>query len=190
MTELLIKSFPLLTQLDNTKNPQGSCNLTCTAMCLKFLKKQRDSRYARFDQWEDELQQRAEDNGWDRHEPGTMKRIAELYGAQDNLMIVEGWGRVGSAVYSTIEHLKRGLPAIAHTYLTQKGHIVCLNGVRLDYHGKPVQWAVTDPYGEFFPDGYERNYGGDPNLGKYWLSHSTFTRLILTDGVFWVHQLS
>ncbi|MGA7936026.1 MAG: hypothetical protein WCA35_20905 [Kovacikia sp.] len=106
------------------------------------------------------------------------------------ILILRIADKVGTALHSTIDHLKQGLPAIAHTYLTRSGHIVCLTGVRLDDQGKPTQWHVTDPYGEFFPDGYECNYGGDPNLGKYWLSDSTFTRLILTDGAFWAHLCS
>ncbi|MBL1177680.1 C39 family peptidase [Pantanalinema sp. GBBB05] len=190
MTEILLKDFPLLPQLDNEKHPYGSCNMTCVAMCLRFLGKSRSPAYAaKYPQLEDELQQRTEDNGWDRHDPQAMKRVAELYGVKDELLIVFGKDAIATAITKTIAHLKAGLPAITHTYLTQSGHIVCLSGVRLDSAGNPVQWHITDPYGEFYPDGYEKNYGGDPNLGKYWLSHSTFTRLILADGQYWVHLI-
>ncbi|MBL1176828.1 C39 family peptidase [Pantanalinema sp. GBBB05] len=189
MTEILLKDFPLLTQLDNSMHPGGSCNMTCVAMCLAYMGRLRHGGYSRFAQFEDELLQRTEDNGWDRHDPQAMKRVAELYGVRDELLIVFGKDAIDAAIAKTIAHLKAGFPAITHTYLTQSGHIVCLSGVRLDANNEPTQWHITDPYGEFYPDGYDRNYGGDPNLGKYWLSHSTFVRLILTDGQYWVHLI-
>lgn len=191
MTEFLLKNFPLLEQLDNSLNPYGSCNMTSVAMCLKFLGKSRDLRYSSFNHWADELQQRAEDNGWDRHDPVAMQKMVRLYEAQDDLQVVQGWDKVGSEVYQTIAHIEKGLPAIAHTYLTQSGHIVCLTGVRLGGDGKPTQWHITDPYGE--PDiasgTYDRNTNDDPSLGQYWLSHAAFTSKILTDGSFWVHLI-
>lgn len=191
MTEILLKGFLLLTQLDNEMSPGGSCNLTCVAMCLLYLGKSRDRRYAAaFEQFEDELQQRALDNGWDRHEPGCMQKIAQLYGATDELLIVEGWDAVGKVLQRTIAHLKAGKPAIVHSYLTDSGHIVCLAGVRLGSTGKPTEWFVVDPYGEYYPSGYQRNYGDSQELGKYWLSHKTFTDKVLTDAALWVHLIS
>jgi hypothetical protein len=186
--EVKLPNFPLLQQLDNQKYPEGSCNLTSVAMCLTFLKAERDPRYRAFRQFEDELLQRCDDNGWDRHEPSVMKKIVELYGFNDELLIVEGWGLVGEAVYRIIENLKKNKPVVVHTYLTRSGHIVCIDGVRMS-EGKPVQWHVADPYGEFYPDGYDKNYGGDKNKGHYWLSHNRFTSSILTDGILWAHLI-
>lgn len=187
--EILLPKFPLLQQLDNTKHPEGSCNLTSVAMCLYFLGATKSPKYNLFKQFEDELLQRCEDNGWDRHEPGSMKKIVELYGKRDELIIAEGWDAVGKAVYRLIAHLRAGKPGIAHTYLTQSGHIVAIDGVRLE-EGKPISWHIADPYGEFYPRGYQKNWGGDKELGRYWLSHSGFTSRILTDAIAWFHLVS
>lgn len=188
-TELLLKGFPLLQQLDNELYPEGSCNLTAAANCLYFFKAKRDSRYAKFSQFEDELLKRCDDNGWDRHEPETIRKIIELYKCVDKLLIVEGWNFLGAALQRMYAHLQKGNPIIVHTYLTRSGHIVCIDGVRL-CDGKPEQWHISDPYGEFYPQGYERNHGGDTSLGRYWLSHAAFTARVLTDGILWAHLVS
>ncbi|MBW4421176.1 MAG: C39 family peptidase [Myxacorys californica WJT36-NPBG1] len=189
--EFLLPNFPLFPQLDNRLHPDSSCNMTSLAMCLVYLKKSRNQTYAsRFAQFEDELVQRCADRGLNRREPGVIRELTEVYGAKDELIIVEGWGAVGKAVYKLIAHLKENKPAIIHTYLTLSGHIVCVDGVRLDSKGAPVSWHFSDSYGEFYPQGYEKNWGGDPDLGKYWLSHKSFTEKVLTDGIFWVHLLS
>jgi hypothetical protein len=187
--EYLIKQFPLTIQNDNELHPDGSCNLTSATNCMKFFGCKRDARYSQYPQYEDEVMARSEDNGLDRHEPGTIKKMLELYGLRDDLRIAEGWTAVGTVVYQLIEHLKKGNPAIVHTFLTGSGHIVCVDGVRLS-DGKPVQWHIADSNGEWYPQGYQKNWGGDKDLGRYWLSHNSFTSKVLTDGIFWCHLVS
>jgi hypothetical protein len=187
--EFLIKGFPLTIQNDNELHPDGSCNLTSATNCMKFFGCKRDSRYLQYPQFEDEVMARSEDNGLDRHEPGTIKKMLELYSLKDDLKIIEGWTAIGTTVYQLVEHLKKGMPAIVHTYLTGSGHIVCVDGVRLT-EGKPAQWHIADSNGEWYPSGYEKNWGGDKDLGRYWMSHSAFTAKVLTDGIFWCHLVS
>lgn len=167
--------------------------MTCVAMVLQFLGKPRHPRYAAMNkQFEDEVMQRSKDHGLIRHEPGAMKAMLEMYGAKDELIIVEGRAQVDAALKKTIAHLKAGKPAITHTYLTDSGHIVCLTGVRLDDAGKPVQFKIHDPFGEpMISSGtYERNYGDSDKLGIYWLSYGAFVDKVLADDIFWVHLVS
>jgi Peptidase_C39 like family len=187
--EYLIKGFPLTIQNDNELHPDGSCNLTSATNCMKFFNCKRDLRYSQYLQFEDEVMARSEDNGLDRHEPATIKKMLELYGLNDVLTIAESWQDSGRAVYALIEHLKKGWPGIVHTYLTSGGHIVCVDGVRMT-EGKPVQWHIADSNGEWYPQGYQKNWGGDKDLGRYWMSHNAFTAKVLTDGIFWCHLVS
>lgn len=186
--EYLIKKFPLRHQLDNQLYPSGSCNMTSLAMCLEFYKKKVTPNYG-YSQPEDALLAICDNEGLSRHEPATIARLAERFGLEDELIMIEGWDQVGRVIYGKlIPHLVAGFPAIVHNYLTNFGHISCLDGIRLE-DDKPVSWHFADPFGEWFPKEYNRNYGGDPNLGRYWLSHYRFTERVLTDGVLWVHLL-
>jgi hypothetical protein len=186
--EFCIKDYPLHPQMDNLLYPGGSCNLTSVAEALDFFKLKPVLNYG-YPQIEDALLAQCDDLGLDRHDPSAIATIARNNGLIDDLSIVSGWNDVGVYIYKKlIPHLQGGKPAIVHGYLTNSGHIVTLVGVRL-IDGNPIQWKIIDTYGEFFPRGYEINYGGDPELGKYWLSHSEFTLRMLTGGEFWCHLI-
>lgn len=187
--EFLIKNFPLRQQLDNALYPYGSCNMTSLAMCLEFYDRKVEPNYG-YDQLEDSLLATCDRERLVRHEPATIALLAERFGLKDDLRMVEGWNAVGTELYQhLIPHLVDGKPAIVHGFFTASGHIVCIDGVRLE-DGVPVQWHFADPYGEFYKEGYQKNYGGDPELGRYWMSHSMFTLTALKDGILWAHLIS
>ncbi|MGL5925535.1 C39 family peptidase [Chroococcidiopsis sp.] len=188
-SEHLIKGFPLRHQLDNALYPGGSCNMTSLAMCLQYFKKKVTPNYG-YDQLEDALLATCDDEGLSRHDPATIALLADRFGLSDELIMIEGWDQVGKALYGKlIPHLVAGFPVITHgLYVEPFGHIVCVDGIRLE-DGKPVAWHHADPFGEWYRDGYNKNYGGDPALGRYWMSHASFTATALKDGILWVHLI-
>lgn len=163
-------NIPYKSQLDNSKNPTGACNVTCLAMCLDFL---RVPRRQKTGQYEDELYQYAIDKGYSRHDPRDLAQIVKDYGAKDRftnratLQQVRDW-------------IDSGNPCITHGYFTDFGHIIVITGY--DANGL----FVHDPYGEWFPTGYDTTVPGK-NLHY---SHDLIRRTCMHDGDFWVHFIN
>ncbi|MCC3506244.1 MULTISPECIES: C39 family peptidase [unclassified Microcoleus] len=157
-------------QLDNFYNPTGSCNVTSIAMCLDFLKVPRRKKTG---QYEDELYQYAIDHGYSRHSPQDLARIVRDYGSQDRF-----------TEWATIEgcqkHLASGNPCVFHGYFTSFGHILVAAGY--DKNG----FLVHDPYGEWFPTGYDTTVSG----AYLHYSYDLIRRTCMPDGQFWVHHIS
>lgn len=162
--------------------------MTSLAMCLDFYGC-KIAPNGGFDQMEDSLLAICDEEGLVRGDPGVMKLLGERFGLKDELIIVSGWESVGNTLYQhLIPHIGFGKPAIVHGEWTRSGHIVCIDGVRLE-DGDPVQWHFADPYGEWYSDGYRINRGGDRDLGRYWMSHASFTATALRDGILWCHLI-
>lgn len=171
---------PYKSQLDNGLNPEGSCNVTCIAMCLEYFKIPRKKTSGQF---EDELYQYALDNNLSRHSPHDLAVIAQDYGAKDafdshaTVDAVKAW-------------LSAGNPAVTHGYFTGSGHIIVLVGY--DEKG----FIVHDPNGEWYSTGYDRNLPTSTNAagrekGKFQhYSYNLIQKTCAYDGEFWVHFIS
>ena len=136
---------PYLSQLDNTYNPYGSCNVTCVAMCLYYLGMPRRNGT----QLEDELYLKLEQMGRSRHNPYDLKYLIETYpGYRDVFRENGGFADIRSAIDA-------GHPVIVHGYFTSSGHIVVIRGY------DDAGFLVNDPYGEWFASGYDTSRSGE-----------------------------
>jgi len=175
LPDTLQLKVPYLSQLDNTKNPYGSCNVTSIAMTLMYLgiKQHHPGK-----QFEDELQEWMEAHGLDRHSPSDLAKVVEAYGGKDKF-------RVKTTIDEVKNWLAQGNPAVTHGYFTDSGHVICLIG----YNQKG--FIVHDPYGEWFPNGYERNDRKNDQKGNALIySYKMIERTCMTGGEFWVHFIS
>ncbi|MBD2327082.1 C39 family peptidase [Alkalinema sp. FACHB-956] len=168
--------IPYKSQRDNVLNPDGSCNVTSIAMCLRFLGAQRKSTVGQF---EDELYDYAERNRLSRHSPYDLARIVEAYGYRDDF-------RPDATIEQVKAWLASGKPAVIHGYFTDFGHIVVLAGY--DEYG----FIAHDPYGEWYSWGYDSNDAWEfDTKGKFvHYSYDLIKRLCIPDGNFWVHFIS
>lgn len=168
---------PYLSQLDNTNNPTGSCNVTSIAMCLKYLKiPQRNASQ----QFEDELYIYMENSGLARHEGGDLAKVVETYGGKDTFTTT-------ATIDQVKQWLAQGNPCVVHGYFTSFGHIVCVTG----YNEQGL--IVHDPYGKWSGEKgvYERNDNSNPEKGKaVTYSYEAIERSCMTDRQFWVHFIS
>ena len=171
-----LKNFPYFTQLDNAQNPSGSCNVTAIAMCLDYLGiRPEDSRQ----QLEDELYAKCDRNGWSRHDPLGLKRVAESYkGIKDDFTT--------TGTFDTIKRaLIAGKPCVIHGYFTRSGHVIAV------YGSTENGLIVNDPYGEWFESGYKTDNWGE---GLHY-SYEMIARLCSPESVdsprdIWLHRLS
>ncbi len=169
-------SVPYKSQLDNSRNPSGSCNVTCLSMCLEFLKVPRHESSGQF---EDELYKYALNNSLSRHSPHDLAKIVRDYGAKDlfnshaTVEAVKAW-------------LSAGNPVVTHGYFTNYGHIVALVGY------DDTGFIVHDPNGEWFASGYVQNSSANNHeKGKFQhYSYDLIHKTCAYDGEFWVHFIS
>lgn len=166
---------PYKNQRDNGYNPGGSCNVTSIAMCLAYLGVKQKTNESQF---EDELYAYCLNNGLSRHSPQDLAQVVRAYGCKDTF-----------TVNGTIDQVKKwldgGNPVVTHGYFASFGHIVVLVGY--DEKG----FLVHDPYGEWYPGGYDRNVPGNDRKGEYvHYSYEMIQRTCMTDGQFWVHFIS
>jgi Peptidase_C39 like family len=169
-------SIPYKSQLDNNQEPTGTCNITCLAMCLEFLKVSRRSSSGQF---EDELYEYALDHGLDRHAPQDLAKIVQDYGANDAF-------DYHATVKNVKSWLSAGNPAVTHGWFTRSGHIVALVGY------DDTGFIVHDPNGEWSSSGYIRNDSSNNHeRGKFQhYSYNLIERTCAADGEFWVHFIS
>lgn len=168
-------SVPYYDQLDNSENPQGSCNVTSIAMCLAYLGISRRLPSLRFP---DELYLFCEKNKLDRHEPSDLKKLVEAYGCKDRFSKTASFEQVK-------EWLVLGNPAVVHGYFTSYGHIVVVIG----YNSQG--FIVNDPYGELmysYPgSSYYETYASGAGLSY---SYNLMYNTCCPDKEFWVHFIS
>lgn len=162
--------IPYRSQLDNFYNPTGACNVTSIAMCLDFLRVPRRNRSG---QYEDELYEYAIAKGYSRWDPYDLAKIVRDYGAQD-------YYTENATIDDVQDWLASGNPAVIHGYFTSFGHIIVAAGY--DSEG----FFVHDPYGEWFPGGYDTSVSGSYLHYSYRLIRS----VCMADGDFWVHFIS
>lgn len=169
-------AIPYKSQRDNYLNPDGSCNVTSLAMCMRFLGVARKTDYGQF---EDELYEYATNNGLSRHDPHDLAVIVEDYGLRNNFLS-DGNMEIAK------EWLADGNPAVIHGYFTDFGHIVVLAGY--DEYG----FLCHDPFGEWYSWGYDRNdpYAMDYKGEYIHYSYGLIQRLCMPDGKLWIHLIS
>ncbi|MEG4915740.1 C39 family peptidase [Microcoleus sp. B7-D4] len=162
---------PYKSQLDNEENPTGSCNVTSLAMAIEFLDPDAGDLIGR--QFEDHLYRLMENNGLSRHNPQDLAKIVtDFYHLQDDFTVFGSFERCRN-------HLAMGNPCVIHGYFTSFGHIVTLAGY--DATG----FLVHDPYGEWFPDGYDTAASG----AFLHYSYDLITQVCMPDDQFWVHYI-
>lgn len=135
---------PYRSQLDNVFNPFGACNVTSVAMCLLWGGIASQDKKV---QPEDKLYQYMESRNLNRHSPQDLATVVRDYGLNDEYTAT-------GTIDAVKAHIASGKPAIAHGYFTAFGHIVVLVGY--DEKG----FLVHDPYGEWFPTGYDTSVSG------------------------------
>ena len=164
---------PWFSQLDNSFEPLGTCNVTSVAMCLTYLGLRPQSSQ----QLEDEFCLYCDNNGLDRHVPSDMARLISAYGYRDNFQNHATWDAVR-------QWLDAGNPAIVHGWFTEHGHIMTIIGYNDD------GWIVNDPNGKWLEarGQYDTNASG---AGRTY-SYSAMETACGPDagGELWVHFVS
>lgn len=174
-------SVPYRSQLDNAKNPYGSCNVTSLAMGMLYynLPERPGLRLA------DELYKYCESNGFSRHSPYDLAKVFNAFCAKANIKAFSNF-----SIWGTVDkikaHLENGQPVITHGWFTSFGHIIVIVGYNKE------GFIVHDPYGEWNSWGYSRNTSCDPKKGKYLTySYNLMSRKCReSDNTWWVHYLS
>ncbi|MGQ4649937.1 C39 family peptidase [Lyngbya aestuarii] len=132
-------------QRDNRFQPQKTCNVTSVAMCLYYYGIRPQNRD---EQLEDELFQLCQQHGWNKYAHNHLAKVFQVYGIQDRFKIDATWQEVKA-------HLANKNPVIYSGKLTHSGHIIVLRGY------DDTGFWVNDPWGEYFPSGYQSNKSGE-----------------------------
>jgi uncharacterized protein YvpB len=132
-------NIPFFSQRDNEENASGSCNVTSCSMALYYLGIRGDKSRG---QLEDQLYDRAERLGIDRHSSDGLRTLLQTYpGVIDDLTL-----------FGTFDDIRKAIdkkqPCIVHGYPTRSGHIWVIRGY--DSSG----FLCNDPWGEWSPNGY------------------------------------
>jgi uncharacterized protein YvpB len=130
-------------QRDNEFDPQGTCNVTCVAMCLYYYGIRPTNPK---EQLENELFELVAQKGWDYHVHEHLRRVFIEYGVFDTF-------KVDASLNEIKTHLANKNPVVLPGMFTESGHIIVLRGY--DETG----FLVNDPYGEFFYSGYQDKSG-------------------------------
>lgn len=144
--QTIIDNFPYRSQRDNERNPGGSCNVTSIAMCLLYWGIVGDGSYR---QLEDQCYARCLDRGWSRHSPLGLKSLAESYPGIKNDFTDSG------SLQDIRDAIDKGIPCVIHGWFTAFGHIIAVKG----YDDSGL--IVNDPWGEWFPRGYDIDARGE-----------------------------
>ncbi len=168
-----ILDVPYRNQRNNALNPDGACNMTSAAMTLLYYGIKPRSIYPQF---EDELYDHADREGYDRHDGADISRLMRDYGINATFK-PDG----------TLDELKGaiadGNPVILHGYFTSFGHIIVAIGY--DENGL----TVHDPYGEWHSWGYQRNSTADGETPGKSVAYSwdLIRNACMPDGNIWLH---
>lgn len=147
-----VLNVPYFLQRDNLLYPSGTCNVTSVAMCMAFF--QETALQLGNGQLEDYLTQYCLDNELSRHSPGDLVILAQRHGFRPRFDSRAKWDEVKKWIDS-------GKPCIVHGYFTNYGHILVITG----YSEKG--WIVHDPWGEWWPYGYDTSVSGEALTYSY-----------------------
>ena len=164
-------AVPYFSQLDNRLNPTVTCNITCVAMCLRFLGVQGNGD----GQLEDQLNLWLTANELDRYNHEHLRLIFIDKGIKNIF-------KTNSNIEEIKEHLARGYPVIIAGWFTAAGHIV--TAVGYDENGL----LVHDPNGEWYDWGYEVNDDRNGHTAGQFVhySYKLINRLCNDSGI-WAH---
>jgi len=141
-------SVPYLSQRDNVRDPDKTCNVTCVAMVLKCFGIPAKTSTP---QLEDELDQYMAKKGWSRYVHDDLVQLQQDYGLKKSRFTTKAtWDEIK-------QHLDAKNPVILSGKFTSAGHIIVLRGY--DATG----FWVNDPFGEWFSSGYDKNVPGVSN---------------------------
>ncbi len=134
-------------------------------------------------QLEDQLFEKITKRGLSRHSPHDLAALINndygKFGIRDDFK--------QDATHAQVkEHLNKGFPVIVHGWFTQSGHIIVIVGYDDKAYGGRGAYIVNDPYGEYFPKGYDTRASGKGLLYSY----PMMKELAGNDGDFWVHFVS
>jgi uncharacterized protein YvpB len=172
----VLPNFPYFSQINNCRNPYGSCNVTSVAMSLWHLGIRGDRSEA---QLEDQMYSRCELRGWDRHDPIGLKKLVESYpGCKDAFTDRGTFAMLRQAI-------DVGSPVVLHGYFTRSGHIIAVKGY------DDTGLIVNDPYGEWFAMGYDTRRSGE----ALHYSYGMIARLCSPESTnnpqhLWIHRIS
>ncbi|MEG4864482.1 MULTISPECIES: C39 family peptidase [unclassified Microcoleus] len=166
-------NVPYKSQLDNLFNPYGACNVTSVAMVIEFINPAVMLDVPNINktvQLEDVIYEEMEGLGLNRHVPSDLVKIMKVFNTKSVF-------KVNATIEEVVKHLNSELPCIIHGYFTSFGHIVVVVGY------DDTGLIVHDPYGEWFPDGYDTTASG----AYLHYSYDLIRRACAYDGEFWVH---
>lgn len=181
-TKVLL-NVPFASQLDNERNPNGSCNVTSLSMVLQYFGGKSYSGYKGYKQLEDFIYDEMIRTGLSRHSPAD---LATIYNQLTKQLKIDSYDAFDPAATwnSLFTHLAKGFPAITHLYTTSFGHIFPIIG----YDLSDETIIVNDPYGDFSDGQYSpRESINSGKSAKY--SIKSLIPLGAKDGDFWVHYL-
>jgi muramidase (phage lysozyme)/uncharacterized protein YvpB len=156
-TEGINLPVPYLSQRDNKRDPDSTCNVTCVAMVIKYFQN-RGLQLPNYNlagtQLEDQLDQYMKQNNLNRYVHKDLVKVQQAYGLKSKFTTEATWEEVK-------QHLLARNPVIISGQFTPPGHIIVLRG--FDNTG----FWVNDPYGEWWSRGYDRNtFGIFDNKGE------------------------
>lgn len=172
--------IPFHTQLNNDSDHDSGwwneCSYTAMAM---FLRKHGYVGNGN-GQFEDQIEKSFEAWGGGRGEPQAMSAFMNQFFPHPQIEYKftyrATWGFLE-------ERLKANSPAILHTWLTGSGHVVLLKGFDDKAYNGTGGYIFHDPFGEWFPSGYDTNLSG----ANVTYSYPLCKRLIGVDGDLWAH---
>ena len=143
-----VLNMAYLCQWDNPVEPQGTCNVTASAMCLSALgvvgSKGVKNLPEELRHWIEDVQ------GGDRHDNVWLKKAIEWKGLKDDFR--DNW-----KLSELITALGQAKPVVLDTWLSRSGHYIALKG----YDEANKQFIVNDSNGEWFSTGYDENASGE-----------------------------
>lgn len=173
-----VLNVPYKSQRDNKYNPSGSCNVTSIAMCLAYLGIKGDGSE---NQLEDQLYRYCQEQGLSRHDPND---LAYMVNNRYEGIVKDRFSASGT--FKTIQNaIDAGHPCVVHGYFTRFGHIIVIKG----YDDKG--FIVNDPWGEYYPDGYDCTVSGEGLHYSYGLIGRVCSPESITNPKdMWVHVLA
>ena len=147
MVRVLVKTL-YLSQRDNKLYRSGTCNTTSIATCM--VREGESPIRPDGTQLEDYLTQYCLDNSLSRHSPGDLEILAQRHGYRPRFTAYATWEQVKA-------WLRKSKICIVHGWFTDFGHILVIIG----YDDEKSCWIVHDPWGEWYPSGYDTSVSGE-----------------------------
>jgi len=138
---------PYFSQRDNTVDPYQTCNVTsCAMVCSFYGIKPKDPSVQLEDEIEAYITKKYGEER--RYYHDTLEKVLGEYGVEDKFLT--------NALFDDLRtNIRQGNPVIYSGKFTPSGHIIVIRG----FDDNSQEWIVNDPYGEYFPSGYQNKSG-------------------------------